>query len=93
MLQQGKYSLALKVYKRALSVVDESHLYKDEDKAATADIRLALQSNLGAVYLKMNDGSEAIAACNTVLEKNPSNIKALFRRGQVSGKMQLHLYM
>ena len=37
--------------------------------------------NKAATHLKMKEYEFAVAACNTVLESNPDNVKALFRRG------------
>ena len=40
--------------------------------------------NTALCYLKTNMNEEAKKECNAVLEKEPEDEKALFRRGQVS---------
>ena len=44
---------------------------------------IAMHMNLALCYLRLNEAKEAIEHCDKVLEKEPKNVKALFRRGQV----------
>ena len=64
--KQGKHALALKLYKRASEIVDESHLKKDEDEEQAKEIRVTLHLNMAACYLKLNKAGEAIVECNKV---------------------------
>lgn len=43
-----------------------------------------MRLNIALCYLKMNKNVEARHECERVLEVDPDNEKALFRRGQVS---------
>ena len=81
--QENKFKLALKVYTRALKIVDEEHMYKDEDKTESAAVRNTLRLNLAAALLKLNEGQEAKEHCCKVLKVDETNVKAFFRRGQV----------
>lgn len=81
--QEDKFKLALRVYTRALGIVNEEHMYKDEEKAESASVRNTLRLNLAAVLLKLNEGQEAKEHCMKVLKNDEANVKAFFRRGQV----------
>ena len=82
-LQENKFKLAHRVYTRALGIVNDEHLYKDEEKAASAEVRNTLRLNLAAVLLKLDEGLEAKEHCVKVLTNDETNVKAFFRRGQV----------
>ena len=62
----GKYPLALKVYRRALKLVDKETLYKDEEKESCRPVRVLLRLNVAACLLKMNEGTEALQECEAV---------------------------
>ena len=64
--KDGKYLLALKVYKRALKIVDKDSVVKDEEKEATRPIRLQLRLNAAACLLKLKEGMEALQECEAV---------------------------
>ncbi|KAL0577124.1 hypothetical protein V5O48_004877 [Marasmius crinis-equi] len=48
-----------------------------------------LPLNRAAAYLKLGKNEDASRDCTTVLSLNPSNVKALFRRGQARVEMQM----
>ena len=74
------------MYNRALGIVNEEHIYKEEEKAETAAVRNVLRLNLAAVLLKLNEGQEAKEHCMKVLKDDEANVKAFFRRGQVGAE-------
>ena len=82
-VQENKFRLAHRVYTRALGIVNDEHLYKDEEKTASAEVRNTLRLNLAAVLLKLDEGLEAKEHCVKVLTNDETNVKAYFRRGQV----------
>lgn len=51
-----------------------------EDKEQQKRFRTALCVNIAACKLKLSNWEEAIVACDTALELDPKNVKALFRR-------------
>ncbi|VDP50504.1 unnamed protein product [Schistosoma margrebowiei] len=48
------------------------------------DAKLKLENNLAAAQLKVEAYDAAIMSCDAVLQSDPQNIKALFRKGKVS---------
>eukprot|EP00445_Apocalathium_hangoei_P043758 CAMPEP_0203971600 /NCGR_PEP_ID=MMETSP0359-20131031/98559_1 /ASSEMBLY_ACC=CAM_ASM_000338 /TAXON_ID=268821 /ORGANISM="Scrippsiella Hangoei, Strain SHTV-5" /LENGTH=586 /DNA_ID=CAMNT_0050909583 /DNA_START=62 /DNA_END=1822 /DNA_ORIENTATION=+ len=87
LLKAGRYELALQKYKKvgeAFSFVDN---YKEENKGKAKALKQACELNKSAVYLKLQDWTEAKNTCNSILKDDKENIKAIFRRAQA----QLHL--
>ena len=62
----SKYSLALKLYKRGLGIVEKSNIIKDEEKEATKDVRITLLLNMAACYLKLEESDNACQQCEKV---------------------------
>ncbi|KAJ8969796.1 hypothetical protein NQ317_003301 [Molorchus minor] len=76
----GKYELAVKVYKKIGSILDQE---KDEIHAEEIkSLLLASHLNVALCQLKLKDYFEAKSAANSALQLDPNNEKALFRRGQ-----------
>ncbi|XP_076249482.1 FK506-binding protein 59kD isoform X2 [Calliopsis andreniformis] len=78
----NKYSLAIKMYKTVVSLLDYAEDFKDDLKKERDDLILSAHLNLGLCYLKTDQNVEAKDSCNKALELSPQNVKALFRRGQ-----------
>lgn len=78
-LKESKLLLALKKYNRAKGFLTGFVKETDESK----QLQIAVHSNLSLLYQKQNNNDEVLANCNKVLELDPKNIKALYRRGQV----------
>eukprot|EP00483_Globobulimina_turgida_P011337 UN11359 len=53
----------------------------------TDELRLVAFNNMAAVYLKMQDYQRSVDKCSHVLDENPRNKKALFRRGMAYRKL------
>ena len=60
---------------------EAGHAYRKLLTFPDAD-RVALNNNLAAVRIKQERWQEAIAACNRVLNLEPSNVKAFYRKAQ-----------
>lgn len=54
----------------------------DEDKAAVEKLRLTCCLNLSACKTKLGKFDESIVACNTAIELDENNVKALYRRAE-----------
>jgi FKBP-type peptidyl-prolyl cis-trans isomerase len=89
--KESKFDLALKVYKRAFGIVEGSHIHREEDKEACKGTVAVLRLNMALCHLKLENGLEAREECEKVLEVDKDNIKALFRKGQVSHVPFVHL--
>uniref|UniRef100_A0A3B3ZYM3 peptidylprolyl isomerase n=2 Tax=Periophthalmus magnuspinnatus TaxID=409849 RepID=A0A3B3ZYM3_9GOBI len=80
--KEGKYKQASVQYKRiVLWLEHESGLQEEDEKKAKA-LRLAAHLNLAMCYLKIQEPSHALDSCDKALELDPTNEKALFRRGE-----------
>ncbi|XP_073952744.1 FK506-binding protein 59kD isoform X2 [Choristoneura fumiferana] len=83
----GKHQLAIKMYKRVVSLLDdipEDTSYDDELKSKAKDLLLSAHLNLALVYLKVTPAHhfEAKDHATKALKFDPKNVKGLFRRGQ-----------
>ncbi|XP_039558356.1 peptidyl-prolyl cis-trans isomerase FKBP8 [Passer montanus] len=83
--QQADYVLAVNSYDIALRILGSSskvHFSPDEE-AELLDVKVKCLNNLAASQLKLDHFKAALKSCNQVLEHQPGNIKALFRKGKV----------
>lgn len=84
-LQKGKYKLALSKYQRMIDLLGSEDALEGEEKTKRDTLYLAAQLNCALCCLKGKDPNDCIRFCDNVLEKDPSNVKALYRKGLVSG--------
>lgn len=64
---------------------------KDKDpelEKKSLTLQIAAFSNQAICHLKLQDGIQALKACEMALKLDPQNIKALFRRGQAAEMSQ-----
>eukprot|EP00955_Chlamydomonas_euryale_P003286 35252-Chlamydomonas_euryale.AAC.5 len=78
----GLLERAARCYERATSAISYDKTFPDEAKAAARDVRKACHLNLAAVRTRQARWGDVIDSCNKVLEADPDNLKALFRRAQ-----------
>ncbi|NXX99809.1 FKBP8 isomerase, partial [Centropus bengalensis] len=83
--QQADYVLAINSYDIALKVIGSSSKvdFSPEEEAELLDVKMKCLNNLAASQLKLDHYEAALKSCNLVLEHQPGNIKALFRKGKV----------
>ncbi|XP_054835894.1 peptidyl-prolyl cis-trans isomerase FKBP8 isoform X2 [Eublepharis macularius] len=83
--QRGDYVLAINSYDVALKVIGSSSKvnFSSEEEAELLDVKVKCLNNLAASQLKLDHYEAALRSCNQVLEQQPDNIKALFRKGKV----------
>jgi len=53
-----------------------------EETTEIKELQKTVNLNMAACQLKLGKGERALDGCNAVLEQEPDNVKALFRRGQ-----------
>ncbi|MEE6488255.1 hypothetical protein FKM82_015169 [Ascaphus truei] len=83
--QQADYVFAINSYDIALKNVNSSSKvdFSSEEEAELLDMKMKCLNNLAASQLKLDHFEAALKSCNLVLEHQPENIKALFRKGKV----------
>jgi tetratricopeptide (TPR) repeat protein len=80
LFRDGQYARALDAYNEALAMLEnfENSPASVREERDREQIRLLL--NRAAAELKLNDNERCIADCNAVLAREPTNLKAIFRR-------------
>ncbi|XP_020219678.2 70 kDa peptidyl-prolyl isomerase [Cajanus cajan] len=73
---------ASKKYEKAVKYIEFAHSFNEDEKSHANTLRLSCNLNNAACKLKLGEYIEASRLCTKVLEQDPSNIKALYRRCQ-----------
>uniref|UniRef100_A0A8C8RVG3 peptidylprolyl isomerase n=1 Tax=Pelusios castaneus TaxID=367368 RepID=A0A8C8RVG3_9SAUR len=83
--QQAEYVLAINSYDIALKAIGSSSKvdFSPEEEAELLEVKVKCLNNLAASQLKLDHYEAALRSCSLVLEHQPENIKALFRKGKV----------
>nr|XP_006009991.1 PREDICTED: peptidyl-prolyl cis-trans isomerase FKBP8 isoform X2 [Latimeria chalumnae] len=83
--QRADYVFAISSYDLAINVTDSSSKVDvtPEEEAELLDVKVKCLNNLAASQLKLEHYEAALKSCNSVLEYQPENVKALFRKGKV----------
>lgn len=87
LFKEGKYKRAVKTYKRAIKFVEYLHDATEDQKKKADEMKVTCQLNQTQCYIKMKEFKKAKELVNKVLEKNGSNIKALYRRGVILSEL------
>lgn len=85
LFQRKDFQLAINSYDKALKLI-ESYITGQGTEAlpsTVSDMHVRCLNNLAAAFLKVEMYKESQGACQKVLEKEPNNVKALFRYGKV----------
>ncbi|KAG8594404.1 hypothetical protein GDO81_001190, partial [Engystomops pustulosus] len=82
--QQADYVFAINSYDIALKIVNSSSKvdFTPDEENELLDVKMKCLNNLAASQLKLDHFEAALKSCNMVLEQQPENIKALFRKGK-----------
>ncbi|KPJ16331.1 Peptidyl-prolyl cis-trans isomerase FKBP5 [Papilio machaon] len=85
--KNNKYQLAIKMYKRVTSLLEdmiEDTSESEDNKTQAKELLLSAYLNLSLVYLKVTPAHhfEARDFATKALKFDPENVKGLFRRGQ-----------
>lgn len=73
--KKGEYTQAQKKYEQSLDYLET------EKGESIKTIKVSLFLNLSAVFIKMKDNIKAVDSASKALEADPTNVKALYRRG------------
>eukprot|EP00475_Leptophrys_vorax_P037536 TRINITY_DN64850_c0_g1_i1.p1 TRINITY_DN64850_c0_g1~~TRINITY_DN64850_c0_g1_i1.p1 ORF type:complete len:607 (+),score=130.93 TRINITY_DN64850_c0_g1_i1:152-1972(+) len=82
LFKAGKYARAAKKYNKALKLIEYDTSFKDDEKKRSKALKVSCNLNEAACQLKLKDYPAAVKLCTKVLELEPSNVKALYRRTQ-----------
>lgn len=82
--KDNKLNLALKMYKKVIEFANDNYDTKDNEELDKLRVSLLISTNLNLAlcFLKIKEPANAREACDKVLDLDPKNEKALFRRGQ-----------
>lgn len=81
LFKEGKFELAKAKYEKVLREFNHVNPQDDEEGKVFSNTRNLLNLNVAACYLKLGECRKSIEMCNKVIEANPANAKALYRRG------------
>ncbi|RVW15867.1 Peptidyl-prolyl cis-trans isomerase FKBP65 [Vitis vinifera] len=76
------YEVELIDFTKAEKYIEFDHSFTDEEKVQANALRISCNLNNAACKLKLGEYLEASKQCTKVLDLDPSNIKALYRRSQ-----------
>ncbi|GAY43643.1 hypothetical protein CUMW_076070 [Citrus unshiu] len=76
------YEVTLIDFTKAAKIIEFHHSFTDDEKHQANGLRLSCYLNNAACKLKLEDYSETSSLCTKVLELEPLNVKALYRRSQ-----------
>ncbi|KAI6199986.1 Peptidylprolyl isomerase [Aphelenchoides besseyi] len=81
-LNENKLNLALHKYSAVAVLLEHTNATDDEMKAKIEAVLVAGWLNCALVNLKQNETAECLKYCDKALEKQPKNVKALYRKAQ-----------
>uniref|UniRef100_A0A0K0DYD0 peptidylprolyl isomerase n=1 Tax=Strongyloides stercoralis TaxID=6248 RepID=A0A0K0DYD0_STRER len=81
-LQKERLSLALNLYNRCISLIENLKEVEDDLETQWRQTCMAGRLNAALVHLKSRSYAECIHQCDKVLEIDDKNVKALYRKGQ-----------
>ncbi|KAI9995225.1 hypothetical protein PInf_012275 [Phytophthora infestans] len=76
-----QFDAAAATYTLAASYMEDMYDVADEDKKSMKQLQTTCFLNAAMAYLKVEDYSEAVTVATKALNNDPSNVKALYRRG------------
>ncbi|KAJ6700187.1 PEPTIDYLPROLYL ISOMERASE [Salix purpurea] len=82
LFKAGKFWRASKKYDKATKYIEFDHSFTEDEMCLAKSLRLSCHLNNAACKLKTGEYLEASRLCTKVLELDPLNVKALFRRSQ-----------
>lgn len=88
--KQEKYDLASNKYSKIIEFLEHEISLKGEKEQERSALLQAGRLNLAMCMIKLNLWIEARNLCDKVLDENPNNAKAFFRRGEALMALNEH---
>ncbi|XP_015056471.1 70 kDa peptidyl-prolyl isomerase-like [Solanum pennellii] len=82
LFKDGNFQCASRKYEKASKFIQFDHSFNNDEKCRANTLRISCYLNNAACKLKMGEHQEASELCSKVIEYDPCNVKALFRRAQ-----------
>lgn len=82
LVKKQRFELALAKYKKVESDLNDTHKWSDDFKRKAAELKNAAEVNKSLCYLKLGDNLMTLTVCNSILRRDPHNVKAMFRRAK-----------
>jgi FK506-binding protein 4/5 len=88
LFKAGKYERACKKYEKGLGYIEYDSAFSDDEKKAAKALKVSMHLNSAASQLRLRKWGAATKAASKVLDLEPVNVKALFRRAQAYREME-----
>mmetsp|Transcript_8639 Transcript_8639/g.11936 ORF Transcript_8639/g.11936 Transcript_8639/m.11936 type:complete len:605 (+) Transcript_8639:156-1970(+) len=82
--REGNFEGAISLYDDALNVLNAMDGVPQEVQEKRQQAQVLCMNNKAACYLKLHNNHQVVQTCNVVLQMEPDNVKALYRRGTAS---------
>eukprot|EP00667_Euglena_gracilis_P016590 EG_transcript_17363 len=83
LFKAGDYAEAIKHYFKAKGILTWTYKFTEAEKARwNQEVGIPSMLNIAACHLKLQQWQSCVDHCYDILELQPANVKALFRRGQ-----------
>eukprot|EP00455_Lapot_gusevi_P049740 TRINITY_DN7109_c0_g1_i6.p1 TRINITY_DN7109_c0_g1~~TRINITY_DN7109_c0_g1_i6.p1 ORF type:complete len:347 (+),score=160.74 TRINITY_DN7109_c0_g1_i6:106-1146(+) len=82
--RQQQFQAALDLYQSGRNMLDSIYGAQGEEEKQLNQLKSVFHLNMAACCLKLRQFPKVVENCNKVLEQDPNNQKALFRRGQAN---------
>ena len=79
----SRFSIAFKRYEAGLNAIKYSTEWEEEEKKQAESLKVTLNLNMATTKTKLSEWKEALKYAEEALKQEPSNVKALFRKGTV----------
>ncbi|KAI9485024.1 hypothetical protein BDB00DRAFT_773798 [Zychaea mexicana] len=84
LFKKGAVDKALFAYRRARDYIIDLWDCEPEEQVECRELVIAIQSNIAICYIKLREWDNALEVCKKVLDRDPCNVKACYRIGQIS---------
>lgn len=82
LVKRQRFELALVKYRKVEADLNDTHKWSDDFKRKAAELKNAAEVNKSLCYLKLGDNLQTLTVCNSILRRDPHNVKAMFRRAK-----------